>query len=91
MKQTKRRFETYLLYNATGICRHLEKMAARGWMIVRMSSLWWTYRRTEPRNLRFAISYLPNLSQFDPDNLEERQEFLDFCAHDGWQLACSTA
>ena len=25
MKQTKRRFETYLLYNATGICRHLEK------------------------------------------------------------------
>lgn len=91
MKQRKRRFETFPIYNATGICRHLEKMAARGWMIERMSSLWWTYRRIEPRNLRFAISNLPNLSQFDPDNLEERQEFLDFCAHDGWQLACSTA
>lgn len=91
MKQTKRRFEPFSFYNSTGICHHLEKMAAKGWMLSRMSTLWWTYQRTQPRKLHFAISYLPNLSQFDPDNLEERQEFLDFCAHAGWHLACSTA
>ena len=72
MKQTKHRFEPFAFYNSTGICRHLEKMAAKGWMLTRMSTLWWTYRRTEPRKLHFAISYLPNLSQFDPDDLEDR-------------------
>ena len=91
MKQTKRRFEPFAFYNSTGICRHLEKMAAKGWMLSWMSTYWWTYQRTQPRKLHFAISYLPNLSQFDPDNLEERQEFLDYCAHSGWHLACSAA
>ena len=91
MKQTKRRFEPFAFYNSTGICRHLEKMAAKGWMLSWMSTYWWTYQRTQPRKLHFAISYLPNLSQFDPDNLEERQEFLDYCTHGGWHLACSTA
>lgn len=91
MKQTKRRFEPFPFYNSTGICGHLEKMAAKGWMLTRMSTLWWTYRRTEPRKLHFAISYLATLSMFDPDDLEERQEFLDYCTHGGWHLACSTA
>ena len=91
MKQTKRRFEPFAFYNSTGICRHLERMAAKGWMLTRMSTLWWTYRRTEPRKLHFAISYLATLSMFDPDDLEERQEFLDYCTHGGWHLACSAA
>lgn len=91
MKQTKRRFEPFAFYNSTGICRHLEKMAAKGWMLTRMSTLWWTYQRTEPRKLHFAISYLADLSMFDPDDLEDRLEFLDYCTHGGWHLACSTA
>ena len=33
MKNTMRRMENITFYDPAGIARHLEKMAARGWML----------------------------------------------------------
>ena len=56
MRQTKRRMETLSFYDRTGVERHLEKMAAKGWMIDRVNGFGWHYRRIEPQTLRFAVT-----------------------------------
>ena len=41
-------------YDLDGMGRHLEKMAARGWMLEKMTTFGWHYRRMEPKRLRFV-------------------------------------
>lgn len=91
MKDTRRRMEVYPFYHHTGIEAHLEKMAEKGWMLERISNRGWHYRRIEPKKLHFCISYYPKASEFDPEPSEEQKTFLEFCAHTGWTLVCTTA
>ena len=91
MKNTKRRIEPLSFFDHTGISRHLEKMAAKGWMIEKIVNTGWIYRRMEPKKVHFAVSYYPKASEFDPEPLEEQKIFHDFCAHTGWKLACTSA
>ena len=91
MKNTKRRIEPLSFFDHTGISGHLERMAAKGWMIEKIINTGWVYRRIEPKNIHFAVSYFPKASEFDPEPSEEQKMFHDFCAHTGWQLACTSA
>lgn len=91
MKNTKRRLELFSFYNHTDITKHLEKMAQKGWMIERIANFGWIYRRIEPKTVHFAISYYPKASEFDPEPTAQQKDFLDFCAHSGWKLACLSA
>ena len=89
MKNKKRRLEYFSFYNHTGIEAHFSEMAKKGWRIESISNLYWTYRRIEPRDIHFSVSYYPRASDFDPGPSQEQQTFHDFCAHTGWQLACT--
>lgn len=89
MKNKKRRLEYFSFYNHTGIEAHFTQMAEKGWLIENISNLYWTYRRIEPRDIHFSVSYYPRASDFDPGPSQEQQTFHDFCAHTGWQLACT--
>lgn len=91
MKDTKRRFEWFSFYDHTGLERHLEGMAERGWLLEKIGNFTWHYRRIEPKKLTFSVSYFPRASQFDPEPSEEQRTFYDFCAHTGWTLAASSA
>lgn len=91
MSRTKRRIEPLSFFDHTGISKHLEKMATKGWMIEKIVNTGWVYRRIEPKNLHFAVSYYPKASEFDPEPSDEQKMFHDFCAHTGWQLACTSA
>lgn len=91
MKTTKRRFECLSFYNHTGIEQHLTKMAERGWMIQRITSLGWVYETCPPKKICFTVTYFPKASEFDPEPMESQQTFNEFCAHTGWQLACISA
>ena len=89
MKTKKRRLEYFSFYNHTGIENHLSEMAKKGWLIESISNLYWTYRKIEPMDILFCVSYYPRASDFDPEPSEDQQTFHDFCAHTGWQLACT--
>lgn len=91
MRQTKRCLEAFSFFNSEGICRHWEKMAAKGWLIDKMDGLGWRYRRIEPMEATFAITYCPKASEFDPEPTEEQRDFFDFCAHTGWELVLTSA
>ena len=91
MRDKKRRLEFYSYYDYTGISEHLEKMAKKGWMIESMSNFGWVYRRIEPQNLKFSVSYFSKASEFDPEPSDKQKEFIDYCEHTGWKFACSSA
>ena len=89
MKTKKRRLEYFSFYNHTGIEEHFTEMAKKGWMIENISNFYWTYRKIEPQDVHFCVTYYPRASDFDPEPSEEQQTFHDFCAHTGWKLACT--
>ena len=87
MKDTKKIFWTISVYNPTAIAEKLEEMAAEGWMFEKTGSVFWTFKRAEPRKLRFAVTYFPGASDFDPDLTEGEKIKAEYCAEDGWTLA----
>ena len=87
MLRTKRRMEFFAFYDDQGIARHLERMAQKGWLIERINNYFWTYRKIEPRRLRFAVTYFPEASDFNPGPTENQQTFLEYCESAGWRFA----
>jgi len=90
MKIIKRRMEVFSFYDKTGMELHFEKMAADGWLLEKLSPLYWQYRKIEPKKIRFSISYYASITDFEPEPTQEQREFNEFCEHSGWKLAASS-
>ena len=87
MSSTKRELNLYSFYDHTGIARHLEEMAAKGWMLEKFSTNGlFRYRREDPRPVHYAVTYFPKASNFDPAPSEGQQEFTALCAAAGWEF-----
>ena len=83
----KRELNLYAFYDHTGLERHLEKMAADGWMLESVGTYTLRYRRCEPKRLRFAVVYYPKSDSFCPaEPNHENLTFWDYCAGAGWQI-----
>lgn len=65
-------------------------MAEKGWMLEKIGSFLWTYRRIKPKKLTICVCWFPKASAFDPEPSEEQQTFYDFCKHTGWVLTASS-
>ena len=86
MSTVKRTLVNVSFYDPEAIQRKLEQMAARGWMIQKAGNLFWTYTKIPPQKLRFAVTYFPGASEFDPKPSERQLEREELCAQDGWRL-----
>ncbi|MBQ9845201.1 MAG: DUF2812 domain-containing protein [Oscillospiraceae bacterium] len=91
MRKTKRVIAQFTFYDRTGIQQFLEKQALKGWMLEKISSYGWKFRRIEPQKINFAVTYFPEASMFDPEPGENQKSFWDLCEHTGWQLASHNA
>lgn len=89
MRLIKRRIETFAFYDPKGIEAHLEKMAANGWMLDDITSIFWVYKRMEPSKLQFNVTYFNSASDFDPSPSNEQWTFYDYCRDAGWQFVAS--
>lgn len=89
--KTKREHIFYAFYNHTGMARHLEKMAARGWMLDHINTNGsWRYHAIEPARVHFAVAYFPTASDYDAAPDADLQHFLDLCHAAGWELVART-
>ena len=91
MRQTKHVVTQFCFYDRTGIQKMLEKQAEKGWMLESIGQLGWKYRRTEPKNVRFAVTYYPNASMFDPRPSVGEELYQEFVEYSGWQFVASNA
>lgn len=78
--------------NRKGLCRYLEKMAAKGWMPEKfLADGLWLFRRIPPTTLKYALFYARPAKPEDTEALVKQEEFYELCAHDGWELICTNA
>lgn len=89
MKEIRRRFCNFSFYDQRAIEETLEDMAGQGWMLEKTGSFWWTYKRMEPKKLRFSVTYFPGASDFDPGPTDGELTKIDYCRQDGWVLVTS--
>ena len=84
MRDTKNQIVLFEPYDARAVEQKLEAMARKGWVLDKIGVYSWRYKRTEPREVKVSVLYLPtDLS----DPAPERPTLLEeLCAHDGWVL-----
>lgn len=86
-KSTKYRYETLCLYDYRGVEEHLNAMAAKGWRL-ETAGKFWKYRRAEPAEVRYAVTYSDGASQFNPGPTEGQQSLAELCEAAGWEKVC---
>lgn len=86
-----RRFNTTVFYDYEGIARHLEKMAEKGYFIEKANNIIWTYRKDEPKKVKYYVTYFPEASDFNPYQTDNQENFLSYCKSLGWHLAAEFA
>ncbi len=82
--------EAFAYYDRTAMKEYFEQKALEGWQLCRKEMFSkWVFKRIEPKKLHYAITYLPQFSNEDSFLLSEnKKEYLEFCAEQGWQFAC---
>lgn len=71
------------------IVKRLEKLAAKGWLLERAGAWGWSLRRVEPAQVRYALTYFPEASVFDPGPTEDQETYADYCRAAGWEFVTS--
>lgn len=89
MRNHRFHLQYFSFYDLDSMARHLERMAAKGWMLEKMTTFGWHYRRMEPKRLRFAVTYQDTFSVFDPEDSNGQMEYQDLCRQSGWEVAAS--
>ena len=84
-KDVKRRLETFLLFDYRGVEKHLCNMAQNGWKLEEVGRYSWKYRRIEPADLKYAVTYVPDASDLNPEPTDKQLILEDFCAEAGWE------
>lgn len=91
MKNMKRRFEQFQFYDYTGIEKHLNQMAERGWKLHKITPFYWEYVRINPQTLTFAVTYFSEASEFNPYPTMNQHIFHEYCKKAGWDLVTEWA
>lgn len=91
MRKTKYCIAQFTFYDRTGIQEFLEKQARKGWVLEKLGNFTWKFRRSEPKELHYAVTYFPKASIFDPGPSASQERLREFCAHAGWELVGTTA
>ena len=79
----KIRLENFEWTDAEGIAAHLTNMAAKGWRLESIGTTAWRYRKAEPAQLTYAVTYLPSGSVYEEGTSEK--DYAAYCKEAGWQ------
>ena len=85
MKDIKYRWNTLCIYDYRGVEDHLAAMAAQGWRLERAGNSVWKYRRAQPAQVRYAVTYSAGASQFNPGPTEGQESLEELCNAAGWE------
>lgn len=92
MKDHKRQLLDFAPFDYQYIQRHLTEMAAKGWRLERITAFGvWHYRRSEPADVRYEITYAPSASAYNSRPTEAEEALSDLCAEAGWERVATLA
>ncbi len=87
MKNTKRlMLMNYNYYKE--IEQKLELYAKKGLVLEKMGPYLWTFKKTEPQNLKYTVTYFAEGSVFNPHPTDNQQTYFDYAKAAGWDFVC---
>ena len=84
MKNTKYMLIDAQLYDYAYIEEKLTRLAAEGWHPEKVGTMLWKFRRGEPKQVRYAVTFAPSASAFNSRPTEAEEDLADLCAQAGW-------
>lgn len=100
MKSSTKRIINFRFYRCEDMENKLEKLAAKGLFLEKIGSFLWTFRKGEPRKLKYTVTYFSEGSVFNPGITDNQQTYFDYAKAAGWnfvtqlnqmQIFCSEA
>lgn len=85
MKNVKYYFWDYLLYDFAGVEERLSALASQGWYPDKIGTMWWKFKKGEPRAVTYAVTYVPEASDFNANPTEGQRELEIYCKEAGWE------
>ena len=79
MKNTKYMVIDAQLYDYAYVEEKLTRLAAEGWHLETVGNMLWTFRRGEPRAVRYAVTFAPSASVYNSRLTEEEEDLADLC------------
>ncbi len=83
------RLELFQTNDYEAIERHLAKMAKKGWFLESIGTFLWTYRKGEPQDLTYEVTYFSEASDFNPYPTDNQEAYYEYCEAAGWNLVAS--
>ncbi len=91
MKTTKKEMRMFSFFDYDGMAKHFEDMAAKGWMLDKVTRNNFVYRKADPQKVKFAVTYYADASDFDRHITDGQMDLNEFCRVAGWQFIGSIA
>ena len=88
-RDKKRQMIWYQVDDGEAAARRLEKMARKGWLLEAVDNWYYTYRRSDPTQVKYAVTFFPDASYFDPGLMEGQETYAEYCQAAGWELAAA--
>lgn len=100
MKNTTKKIINFRFDRYEDTEKKLEKLALRGLFLEECGSFFWTFRKGEPKKLKYTVTYFSEGSVFNPDITDNQQIYFDYAKAADWdfvtqlnqmQIFCSEA
>lgn len=88
MKQKKRVWSNFVLFEGDALAEYLEMMAKKGWMLASLGTIL-TFKRIPPANFKFTVDIMNNSSVFDSLKNEKLLGLREICEDAGWEFVCT--
>ncbi len=67
----------------------LEKWAKQGLILHEIGSMMWTFKKDEPKELKYCITFFEKGSRFNPENDEDESLYREYAKESGWDFVDS--
>lgn len=91
MKTVKYRLMDAFLYDYPYIERFLAEQAAGGWHLEKAGNALWKFRRGEPKQVRYEVTYSSAASAYNSRPTEAEDALAELCAQAGWVRVTTAA
>lgn len=82
----RHRWRQFGVLDTPAMEHYFEKMAARGWMLKDGNGGHWVFERQAPRDIRFSVAVLGDVSLWAKNDNKQSEEFRFYCESAGWHF-----
>ena len=87
-KNKKTTYFMYQPYECTAVEEYLEDMAEKGWLLEKISGYLFTFKKIEPKKLKYSVDAFSKISVLDVDDSDVAMDYRQYCIAAGWKYIC---